>query len=92
MTLKEKVNAKWNLFTVFFKTFFDIREYVWLEYKYEYRKGLNNPAVKTHIQIAKVHRNATIQQLKKAFRLKEGKGESIRIIDVKIIPAKVDVI
>lgn len=92
MRFKAKMIYRWELIKVFLKKFFDIRELVYVTFKYEMRK-INkdghpdmhrSPIVDTYIRLAWVSRTTPIEKVQTLFDLKSD-GKHFKMIDAKIV-------
>lgn len=97
MLLKAKAVLKWQLFKLFLVKFFDIREHAYVIFTYELICKHKNPKRDEFIALAKLSRNATVDQIKeKLFTIKPPQTLDehnkptneckFNIVDVKIKP------
>lgn len=97
MLLKAKLALKWELVKLFLIKFFDIRQHAYVIFTYELICKHKNPKRNEFIALAKVSRNATVEEIKtKLFTIKPPQTFDehnkptneckFNIVDVKIKP------
>jgi hypothetical protein len=86
MLLKAKLAAKWQLFKVFLIKFFDVKQLAFATFIYEITCGYKAPKREKHVVLAKISRNAPVEDIKKKlFTLKpETEDCKYKVIEVKI--------
>jgi hypothetical protein len=83
---KTKLSAKWVLFKVFLIKFFDVKQLAFATFIYEITCGYKAPKREKHVVLAKISRNAPVEDIKKKlFTLKpETEDCKFKVIEVKI--------
>lgn len=95
MRFKAKMMYRWELIKVFLRKFFDIRELVRVEFKYEIRSlkkdghpdMKKSPSVGTYTRIAWVSRTTPIEKVHKLFDLSDPL-HSFKVTSAQIVPFK----
>lgn len=95
MRFKAGLMYRWELIKVFLLKFFNIRELVYVTFKYEMRKINKDghpdmyraPIVDTYIRLAWVSRTTPVEKVQTLFDLKSD-GNHYKVIDAKIVSLK----
>lgn len=77
---------KWSLLILFLQKFFGLRILCWVRFEYTIQYAKQAPRRDSKTVLAKVRRDVMPDELKSLFDVKGKANETVKLVDVKLIP------